>query len=304
MTAPAGFQPFSAQAVWSLGNPDAPDVSFNGVDGFGVEWVIADPVGWYQTPAVELGLEDRPTDGSWFGRGAFKARVLEMSGAIRACTGDPYALDDALGRLSDALSPSVDTVLAHTGGRVPKQVTVRQSGELTYPPLFGMHRRVRQFAFVLTAADPFKYAAGAAGAVAVPLALLNPASVTGLAHPLAHPANHGGSSGVLGGRANTTNPGLPVAPVVTITGPVVNPVVSNASTGQSFGLSYSLAAGETAVIDMGLRMVLVSGISRLALKAPRSQFWALGKGANDLRFTAAAYSAAATATVTYRPRWK
>lgn len=310
MSAPAGFRPTSAR-TWTLGDPDSPDLAFNGIDADGVEWIVGDPVGWYASPPVNLGLEDRPGDGAFFGRGAYSARVLEVTGAFRVCGRAPAgagswadALDAAAERLQDCLDPSRDTLFAVTEA-IPKQLTVRPSAEVVALPVPG-HRRVRTFSFVLTAADPYKYAAGAAGLISTELRLLDPAGVPGMTHDLTHPLDHGGADiGPGRGRATVTNPGqLHARPVLRITGPCPAPTLTNASTGEAFTLARDLTAGEEVVIDTELRTVLVSGASDSRLKAPRSTFWALARGPNDLRFTAAAYSPDARATVSFRPRWK
>lgn len=300
---PAGAFRGLSSRVWTLGDPDRPDVAFNGIDGYGVEWVIADPRGWYSSPPVELGMEDKGTDGAWFGRGAYKARVLEISGAFRVCSGGADALDAAAERLQDALDPTRDTLLAVTE-QVPKQLTVRPSGEVAVDPVAGQPR-VRRFSFVLTAGDPFKYAAGAAGLTEVELTLRNPAAEPGVAHPLAHPLNHGGAPADGGGRRAVDNIGqLPVSPVLRIVGPASKPVLTNATTGESFGIGRDLLYGEQVVVDVDLRTVLISGASDTRAIAPRSTFWRLARGVNDIRFTAAAYDPAARAYIAFRPRWK
>lgn len=297
------FTPRSAR-VWTLGDPDRPDVAFNGMDDRGVEWVISDPKGWYESPPVNLGLEDKPEDGAWFGPGAYKSRVIEIEGAFRVCRGGPDALEAAVERLQDALHPRVDTLLAVTE-TIPKQLTVRPSGEVIVLPVRGV-RNARTFSFVLTAADPFKYAAGAAGLVEESFGLLDPTQVPGLAHPVQHPASHAsGGSGFLGGRLLVDNFGkLPVDPVLRIVGPARKPALFNATTGQFFGLNRDLLIGEEVVIDVEMRTVRVSGASDTSIKAPRSTFWQLARGVNDLRFTADFYDPMARAYVSFRPRWK
>lgn len=301
-----GFVPRSKR-VWSLGNPDAPALSFNGVDEYGVEWIIADPRGWYASPPTELGLTDKGTHGAWFGRGAYKSRVLEVSGAFRVCGGSPAltdaAIEAAVDRLQDALDPTADTLLSVTE-TVPKQVTVRPSSEVDVHPVPGQNR-ARRFSVVLTCADPFKYAAGAAGLTTVTLRLLDPAAMPGMTHDVVHPLDHGGAGDALGWQANATNLGqMPAATVLRFTGPAVNPRLLNVTTGEFFTLGRNLAAGVEAVVDAELRTVLIGGSSDFGAKAARSTFLNLARGVNDLRFTADAYQAAARASVSWRPRWK
>jgi hypothetical protein len=303
VTAPAGLRPFApgSERVWTLGDPDAPDVSFNGTDGYGIEWVIADPTGWYASPPVDLGLRNKAGDGAWFGRGAYRARVLEVTGAFRARTRDPDALDAAAERLQDALDPRRDTLLAVTE-RPAKQLTVRPAAEVSVLPVVG-HPRVRTFSFVLTAADPFKYAAGRAGLVTVPLTLRDVSNLPGLTFPATAPFDFGGGPADAGGLV--VNAGRePVGSLVRIFGPVPVPTLTNVTTGQVFTLGTELLLGDEAVIDMDLRTVHVNGVSSFRLRDPLTAFWPLVRGVNDVRFTAPTYSEFARAELSFRPRWK
>lgn len=300
-----GFVPRSSR-FWSLGTVESPDVGFNGLDPFGVEWAIKDPRGWHASPPVNLGLEDKPLDGAWFGRGAYRPRVVEVSGAYRTlCAQGDVAdvLDDAAERLQAALDPSIDTLLAVTE-RIPKQLTVRPSSEVIVDPVY-RQPRARIFSFVVTAADPFKYAAGAAGEEQITMSLLDPASVPGFTHPMEHPLDHGGAPLDLAGRRTVINIGqIPALPVLRIVGPAAYPTILNATTGAFFTLDRILPLGAEAIIDMELRTVHVGGSSDFSAKAARSSFWTLAKGANDLRFTAQNFEPLARAYVSWRPRWK
>lgn len=301
----AGFVPRSSR-FWTLGDPDAPEIGWNGLDPFGVEWAIADPKGWRSSPPVNLGLEDKPTDGAWFGRGSYRPRVVEISGAFRAlCPAGEIAdvLDAAEERLQAALSPKVDQLLAVTE-EIPKQLTVRPSSEVIVDAVYGQ-KRARRFSLVLTAGDPYKYAAGVAGLESAELALLDPALLPGATHPMEHPLDHGGAPANLPDRLTVINRGnVPALPLLRIVGPVNLPTVTNATTGAFFTIDRYLAPGVEALVDMELRTVHVGGSSDYSAKAARSEFWTLAKGPNDLRFTAQTFEPLARAFVSWRPRWK
>lgn len=296
------FAPGS-ERIWALGDPDAPDVQFNGIDATGVEWIIADPEGWYSSPPVELGLRDRGGDGAWFGRGAYKPRVVTVNGAFRILARDPDLLDATAARLQDALDPRRDTFLSVTESPA-KMLTVRPSAEVTCLPVPGQPR-VRTFSFVLTAADPFKYAAGQAGLVSELLVLPDAATQQGLVFDVAGDWDFGGASDQGAGRVTVVNPGSePVGPLVTFTGPLLAPSIRNVTTGQVLTLNLELGRGDTAVVDMDLRTVRVNGASAYRAKDPRTPFWPLVRGGNDVRFTSPVFSEFATATLAFRPRWK
>jgi hypothetical protein len=161
---------------------------------------------------------------------------------------------------------------------------------------------------VLTAADPFKYAAGAAGETELPFAMLDPAGLPGFAHPLEHPmqATGGGAGSTDPWQRTVTNIGkLPAVPVVRFVGPVVRPALTNVTTGQRFVLNRTLATDVEALVSMGIRSVVIGGSSDYAAgTGSGSTFWTLAKGDNDVRFTADAFSATAHAYLRWRPRWK
>lgn len=301
MIEPIGAFVPQAKRVWTLGDPVAPTVWLSGgIDPWGVEWAITAPEAWRESPPIKLGLEDRPDDGAWFGRGAYQARVLEIDGAFLHRAADEDLLDETAERLQGALHPAVDTLLSVTE-RVPKQLTVRPSGKVGVYPVRG-NRRIRRFSFVLTAADPFKYAVQLES---VPLRLMNPAAMPGITHPLTHPVNYGGAPVDSQDRQTVVNAGnLPVAPVLVFDGPVPRPAVTNRTTGERFGLDLTLAAGQTAAVDLAAKSVLVDGVPRAAARSAQSEWWRLNPGPNDLQFTADTYDPAAKARLTFRPRWK
>jgi len=67
---------------------------------------------------------------------------------------------------------------------------------------------------------------------------------------------------VTAASADVNNPGTaPVSPVVTITGAITNPVVTNTTTGQTLALTLALAAGEPVVVDCERFRATKGGVS-------------------------------------------
>jgi hypothetical protein len=295
------FTPLS-RLVWSLGNPDAPELSFNGVDDAGVKWVCEDPVGWNGL-APELEVEQAAADGGFYGHGRWPSRVLTIRGAFRGCGGHEV-LDAAEERLRDAVEHVTTDQLLSVTETVPKQVTVRLTGECLVDPV-KRNPQVRTFSFVLTAADPYKYAAGAGGLVTVgPIKLAQPTGGSGLEFPAATPLDFGTTRAVGNWRETVNRGRVPAFPVTTITGPALRPRLRNVTTGQVIGLGVSLGAGQEAVIDHARRTVRIGGASRNRARTVESTFWALARRRNEVRFEADDYSPDAEASLTYRPRWR
>ena len=108
------------------------------------------------------------------------------------------------------------------------------------------------------------------------------------------------------GQVLVTNEGsAPTPPRLTITGPVTNPTIQNATTGESITLIYTLSAGQTLVVDHANRTVMLNGTTNRysAYDFENSTWWDLVPGVNDLRFLPYAYTAGASLLVEYRHAW-
>lgn len=112
------------------------------------------------------------------------------------------------------------------------------------------------------------------------------------------------------GAATATSLGQrPAWPLITFTGPVVNPYVTSLRYGLTLRLNYTLAAGETLVLDAApaRRTILLNGQATAnrygALDWLTSSWFPLAPGANDLRIGASSFSAPASVTVAWRDAW-
>jgi hypothetical protein len=293
-----------AAVVWGLGDYDAPDLEMNGIDDYGVEWVLGPVEGWKRTsvasPIVEGGM-----DGGWFEPGRRLPKVMTLAGAFRKC-GPNADLDAAEERLRSALEIlDRNTYLWHAGA-VPQQMGIKLTGELIVAEP-RKNRGVRTWSAVVTAADPLKYAAGAAGLISVPIGLAQ-TTTAGITFPVQFPADFGGGD-FTQGRLTLVNPGTqPVAPVITFearTSTLEYPVMRHLGLGQFSGVNRILAANDVAVADHDPRApsLRLNDSSIYGDQLPGSTFFPITKGRNDLLFTANTYSAVARATVSFRPAW-
>lgn len=302
MTSPVGGFIARDLITWRLGRTfELPDVQFNGTDAWGVDWVLeGTPDGW-DTDVVEVPQDSRAGDGANLGPGRRPERVLTLRGAFRArSSADVQAAAERLKLACECFR--TDAVLAH-GGAAPKYVTVRRTGAL-HIDFIG--RRGATFSFVLTAGDPYKYAAGATGLVRLQAGLPRMDNLPGItfgAAGSAFPWDFGGGQ-VEQGQVAAVNPGnVEVHPLVTFTGPVPKPELRHHVQSKFIGLSSDVPAGVDAVIAHRAGRITVGGSSAFSQRAPGSTFFALTPGANDLRFTAPEFNSTALVTVEYRPRW-
>lgn len=91
--------------------------------------------------------------------------------------------------------------------------------------------------------------------------------------------------------------------MATIHGPVSSPSLTNAETGERLTYNDTLQEREFVVVDMAARTVKFMGTaSRRGLVT--GTFLSLPPGGNLISFTAPTYSAAATATLTWRSAWR
>ena len=125
---------------------------------------------------------------------------------------------------------------------------------------------------------------------------------TGTSYPLAYSFGFGavvspeGSMVVNGGNR-------PTPAVITLTGPVTNPVIYNDTTGNTLTFEIDVATGDTLVIDLGYRTVKLNGSvsRRSALIEP--DWFLLEPGGNFLRYRATT-GGATSASVAFRNAWR
>lgn len=93
-------------------------------------------------------------------------------------------------------------------------------------------------------------------------------------------------------------------PVITITGPALNPTIGNITTGQYITVNYGLANTDTLVIDLDQKLITLNGNSARNLIAGNSQWFGAPPGTSNFYFTANTYTIGTTAaSVVYRSAW-
>jgi len=93
-------------------------------------------------------------------------------------------------------------------------------------------------------------------------------------------------------------------PVITITGPALNPTIGNITTGQYITVNYGLANTDTLVIDLDNKLITLNGASARNLIAGNSEWFGAPPGVSNFYFTANTYTIGTTAaSVVYRSAW-
>lgn len=145
---------------------------------------------------------------------------------------------------------------------------------------------------LLHATDPRVYAPTRTGTVSLPTPL------SGGTFNVTFPYSFGGGSTT--GNITVANTGnQEMRPIVTITGPVTNPSISNSTLGETLTFSnptqtsYTLNAGDTLVIDLDAHQVIYTpngatvGSSRRSWLVSGSTWWNLPPGTNTVVFSSA-----------------
>lgn len=208
------------------------------------------------------------------------------------------AADDLVAKFRPLRSGTIPFRYWRRGDDAPRRINVkpRRLG-IEVDGYWWAHGLAQGVPFSLEALDPRWYAD-----VVTSATLTLPTATTGRTYPRTYPLAYGGGSS---GSLIVDNVGnAPTYPVVTIRGPVTNPGLVNATTGETIEFAIVLGAGEELVVDMQERTVLLGGTaSRYSTISGTPSFWALEPGENDVRFTADAYDAAAEAEIVFRSAW-
>lgn len=266
---------------------------FNEVAPDGVYWHCATNDGW-DSPDVRTTVTAREADhGSWMGPVYLAERVITLAGKFVAPT--PAAVDTALAQLKAANSLT-DTTLTFFES-TPRQATVRRSGK---PLLQRLNDIVVDWSVQMTAPDARLYATTETTAT-----LSLPSVSGGLTLPVTFPIEFDAT--VIPGDAAVVNDGsLDARPVITIAGPVSQPlVVVTGPDGTAASLLYGgdIAAGDWLDLDTDAHTAYYNGTA--SRRALISGDWpALPPGQSTVSFRAGAYSPTAQCTLTYRSAWE
>lgn len=152
--------------------------------------------------------------------------------------------------------------------------------------------------FTAFAEDPRIYS-GTLQSVVLPLGAF---VFTGFAFNLGFSFGFGGVSTTGDGQYVYNVGNRPAPAVMTITGPVLNPIIINDTTNSIMQFAINLAVGETLVIDTQYHTVRLNGTTNRRNTLILPGWFMLAVGANFLRFRGT--SGTGTLTVAYRASWR
>jgi phage-related protein len=121
----------------------------------------------------------------------------------------------------------------------------------------------------------------------------------GVIYPIIYPVIYGSSAA---GTQTITNNGTSEAwPVITITGVITDPIITNTTTGKYMSLDITVGSGDTLVIDMKNKTIVLNGTTNsLSTKALASEWWWLEPGDNEVTLATGSGGDDGNVTIAYR----
>ncbi|MFF5186470.1 hypothetical protein ACFY30_22285 [Streptomyces sp. NPDC000345] len=270
-------------------------VALGSVDSDGVAWYLQTLEGW-DSADVRAEFTEREADhGAWASPVYLGARPITLGGTVVAPS--RTLLQAAMDRLQVAAGLS-DTLLT-VAEAVPKQAVVRRSGKLL---MQYVSDTVATYSVMVTAADPRRYSS------TLSTGTTNLASSTGgLTFPITFPITF--SATVVAGQIAAVNSGTAdTRPVLTLTGPVVAPVISALypdGTARLLTYQQDLQTGDVLTIDTDAHTVVINGgVTRRRFMTVSGGWPTIPAGQQVVyQFLSSTYNASPTLTVTWRSAW-
>lgn len=269
-----------------------------GRDLYGCLWTVEAVNGWFDGAEVRTDSTARMgQDGSWVGRPFRNGRQFTLRGKVYAPT--TTALEQAARRLSGVMPGGATATLsgASAAGQFTSTVTVADR------PLFQpVSDLAAAWQVGLESEDPLLYGPS----VFASTALAATGGGAGLVYPLTYPLTYGAPAGVIPGALTIPNNGTTsYLPRLRVDGPVPNPVVTLADTGDWIRYGGTVPAGSWLDIDCATRKVLLNGqVSVRHLITWQGMWLAIPVGGGSITWTAdAADPAAALSVWGYEGAW-
>lgn len=207
-------------------------------------------------------------------------RIITINGIIGENNGTPQAHAVDRQTLLDALpiGTTIPVYITNFGG-----ATYRIDANVTDAKVEYRQRGVTSdFLIQLTAGDPLFYSTDGGD---IQTAIVNlQAQTGGYVTPYDLPVDWaaGATPSTVLNSGNAT-----VFPVIELHDEAHNPIITNETTGETFGLDISTADGDVIVIDMNSRTVTLNGSNIMGNRTDGSTWWGLTPGDNSIVLTSA-----------------
>jgi len=277
-----------------------PLLVLNDADAYGCLWASEEPEG-AAAPAAVTPLDDRQYgDGAYAGETTFQPRPLTWTGST-TCP-DRQGLSAAQARLR-AVASTRTRLLYTQADYPPKSLWVRAVDQ---PKMRSFDGLGMDWSFTMVAEDPLWFdAAELSAAILATRTIYLPQPPPGRVYNRTYNYIYGLAPAAQSGRVTITNAGDEWAQAVyTITGPVTNPIIVNATTSEFLGLVVTLTASDTLTIDTADELMTFNGNPVYVPRTVGSTMPRIAPGANDLRWSADTTNTTARLSVASASTWK
>jgi hypothetical protein len=282
------YDPAVYGCLFNLGN-----ITINGsTDATGCDRILTGETGWFAAPAIKTARVDKPAARGVFRGNEFRGgRVITLQYTLSAPTVAALraAQRNDLGLCPDPHSQYPLTVTEESG--YASYANVVLDGEILMTPIAWNSCAV---SLQLVAPDPRKISTASR---VVPV-LLASAGSGGVAYPVTYPVSYGTPGRA--GSVTLANGGTAEAdPSFSFAGPLTNPAVIRADTGDTVAYNGTLTATDVLTIDFGTGNVLLDQVNRRALVSANNWFAVPANGSITVLFqtTNLADTGIVTATV-------
>lgn len=262
----------------------------------GIGYFVEIPIEGLEYPPVRQSIYDKPGEhGSNLSNVLYSGRTIIIVGSVFASTNTTYealrrALEGALRIVKNQFTVPVPLTLyfTTTDSLALQTDTFIKSFELKVTNVTNGKFRIELFA-----PDFPLYSQSQS------VATLTRASGGGAVYPIIYPIIYGASTG---GQALVVNQGDAESyPVITLNGPITNPIIQNVTTGRYLELDMTLNSGDQVVIDMKNKTIVLNGTqSVIGNKNSASQWWWLDPGNNTIRFFTSSGADTGNVQIAYR----
>lgn len=255
-------------------------LSFNtGLDSNGVEWLISEESGWYSTAGIKTTRSEKSSALGVIRMQEWKGgRSIAFNGTIAAPTQTLLrrAIDSLLGVCPQpdqlyTLSVTDESGVTYTANvSIDGQILTKAQSALSVT-----------FSLQLFAPDPRRFGASHTATVRQ-----GTSATGGVTYPVAYPVNYG-TPGTTGATVITNNGTAYTDLVFTLYGPLINPVIRCATTGDMISYTGTIPTGAFVVIDTAAGSCLYGGTQNYrAFLAPNGWFTLPAKSSIQVAFSA------------------
>lgn len=257
---------------------------------------LNDPIEGFDAPEYRLNEYDRSSeDGGYVSSAYYGSRAITLSGMIVAGSLSEYEsmrkeLIQAVSIQRDKYSVPVGTTITFTtlAGTPYKISAFFKKPEFAWDGI-----KYGRFLLQATVPDPFIYDVNL-------FTSENIAQATGGGYQTPHGSPYYTNVSMGGGTVVVNDGGVEIYPIITLTGSLTNPIITNQTSGLYLKINYTLAAGDTIIVDMRNKtMTLNNSSSLLSTKTVDSNWWPLSVGNNSIQLATDTAADTGNVSITY-----